>query len=309
MNMDWQAFSENINQHLNGSHSPIQIHSAHALSGGDISQAYQLHSAGKNYFLKLNHRQYLPMFEAEKHGLNAILASNTIRCPQPLASGIFNDQAWCLMEFIQLTSSKKPADEMQRGRALAHMHQQINHDAKPFGWFENNFIGLTPQHNHWHMDWIEFYGQQRLKPQLELAVLRDAPASLYQLGAELIDQLPFWFKDYTPEASLLHGDLWAGNSGFDESEEPVIFDPACYYGDRETDLAMTELFGGFTADFYTSYNELFPLDAGYQSRKPLYNLYHILNHFNLFGGHYALQAERMMEQLLSETRSPRLKSI
>ncbi len=300
--MDWQAFSENINQHLNGKYSPIQIHSAHAISGGDIHQAYQLHSTDKNYFLKFNHRQYLPLFETELHSLNAIRSSNTITCPQPLATGIFNDQAWLLMEFVNLTANKQPADEVQRGRALAHMHHQINRDAKPFGWFENNFIGLSQQHNHWHMDWPDFYGQQRLKPQLELATLRNAPASLYQLGLELIGQLPFWFTDYTPEASLLHGDLWGGNSGFDETGEPIVFDPACYYGDRETDLAMTELFGGFTADFYTGYNALFPLDAGYQTRKPLYNLYHILNHFNLFGGDYAQQAEKIIRQLLNETR-------
>ena len=300
--MDWQAFSENINQQLNGKNLPVQIQSAHAIAGGDIHQAYQLHTTDKNYFLKLNGRQYLPLFETERHSLSAIRSSNTITCPQPFATGIFNDQAWLLMEFIDLTSPKKTADEKQRGRALAHMHHQINRDAKPFGWFENNFIGLTQQHNHWHMDWVEFYGQQRLKPQLELAALRDAPASLYQLGIELIDQLPFWFKDYTPEASLLHGDLWGGNSAFDETGEPIFFDPACYYGDRETDLAMTELFGGFSADFYTGYNALFPLDAGYQSRKPLYNLYHILNHFNLFGGSYAEQAEKIIRQLLETTR-------
>lgn len=300
--MDWQAFSENINQQLNGKIAPIQIQSAHVISGGDIHQAYQLHTTGKNYFIKLNHHQYLPLFETELHSLNAIRSSNTISCPQPFATGIFNDQAWLLMEFINLAPKKQPSNEEQRGRSLAHMHHQINRDAKPFGWFENNFIGLSQQHNHWHMDWIEFYGQQRLKPQLELATLHATPTSLYQLGMELIDQLPFWFQDYTPKASLLHGDLWGGNSTFDETGEPIFFDPACYYGDRETDLAMTELFGGFSADFYTGYNALFPLDMGYQSRKPLYNLYHILNHLNLFGGDYAQQAEKIIRQLLNETK-------
>ncbi|WP_019557405.1 fructosamine kinase family protein [Thiomicrorhabdus arctica] len=301
--MDWQAFSENINQSLKEPFSPIQIQSAQVVSGGDIHQAYQLHAAGKDYFLKLNHHQYLPLFETERHSLNAIRHSKSITCPQPFATGTYNDQAWLLMAFIDLAPSKQPSDEVQRGRALAQMHHQINRDIKPFGWFENNFIGLNQQHNHWHMDWIEFYGQQRLKPQLELATLRNAPTSLYPLGMELIDQLPFWFKDYSPEASLLHGDLWGGNSAFDTVGEPIFYDPACYYGDRETDLAMTELFGGFTPDFYTGYNALYPLHAGYQSRKPLYNLYHILNHFNLFGGRYAQQAEKIIDQLLKTVQT------
>ena len=117
-------------------------------------------------------------------------------------------------------------------------------------------------------------------------------------GEKLLKNLERFFIGYEPKASLLHGDLWSGNYGYLNNGEPVIFDPAVYYGDRETDIAMTELFGGFPAEFYTAYNEAWPLDKGYQQRKNLYNLYHILNHFNLFGGGYAMQAENMMDQLL-----------
>ncbi|MCF6254000.1 MAG: fructosamine kinase family protein, partial [Thiomicrorhabdus sp.] len=249
----------------------------------------------KNYFLKCASTQNLPLLQTEQHSLSALIQTNTITCPIPYATGIFENAAWLLMEFISL---HQQGDETQRGRDLALMHHQINHKPHPFGWFEDNFIGHSLQRNTWSSDWIQFYGQHRLLPQLELAQLNGAPNTLYQSGLELIEKLPFWFKDYQPEASLLHGDLWAGNSAFNKQGEPVFFDPACYYGDRETDLAMTELFNGFSADFYESYNEIFPMDPGYQQRKPLYQLYHQLNHFNLFGGSYLQQVETNIQCLL-----------
>ena len=123
-----------------------------------------------------------------------------------------------------------------------------------------------------------------------------------ELGQRLSARLPDLFDGYTPEASLLHGDLWGGNWGVDVSGEPVLFDPAVYYGDREADLAMTELFGGFSREFYAAYRQAWPLDAGYSTRKKLYNLYHVLNHFNLFGGGYLSQAQGMIDALSSEIR-------
>ena len=296
--MDWNDFTVHLNQHLKQVEQPeIQIISTHEVTGGDSHQAYQLHTADKNFFLKLSPAQNLPMLQTEMHNLNAILQSQTITCPQPYATGTYQQHAWLLMEFIPLTSQ---GDDFERGKSLAFMHHQINRQAKPFGWFEDNYIGLSLQHNQWHLDWISFYGQQRLKPQLELALLRGASQSLYQSGMTVIEQLPHWFQDYQPKASLLHGDLWGGNSAFDNSGEPIVFDPACYYGDRETDIAMSELFGGYTAEFYAGYNDLFPLDQGYSQRKPLYNLYHILNHFNLFGGHYEQQAQKIIDHLIKQ---------
>jgi len=295
--MDWHAFSHHISEHLNQS---IQIKTAHSQSGGDIHQAYQLQTNQGNLFLKLNQAHQLPLFTTEAHNLNAILKSNSIRCPSIVGSGLFNDQAWLLMDFVQLTST---GNDEQRGRDLALMHQQTNREAQPFGWFEDNYIGHSLQKNHWHSDWIHFYGEQRLRPQFELAQLRGANPSLYDLGQELICALPYWFKDYQPEASLLHGDLWGGNSGFTTDGEAVVFDAACYYGDRETDIAMTELFGGFTPDFYDGYNEVFPLNSGYKHRRPLYNLYHVLNHFNLFGGSYEQQALEITDKLLQQAKN------
>ena len=167
-----------------------------------------------------------------------------------------------------------------------------------FGFAHDNFIGTTPQPNGWKVDWIDFWREHRLGFQLQLAEQNGYGGQLQSLGEKLMDALPAFFKDYTPQPSLLHGDLWNGNHAYLQDGTPTIFDPATYYGDRECDLAMTELFGGYSEDFYTAYRAAFPLDAGYATRKTLYNLYHILNHANLFGGGYARQAEGMIRRLL-----------
>lgn len=297
--MNWQALSKHINTLLSEKNLPaIQILTAHAIQGGDTHQAYQLHTPDKNYFLKCAPKHHLPILQAEHHNLTAIQNSYTITCPTPYVTGTDNSTAWLLMEFISLTQQ---GDDAQRGRDLAFMHHQIHSKPQPFGWFEDNFIGQNRQSNQWSSDWVHFYGQHRLQPQLEMSQLNGAPKSLYQKGIQLIERLPFWFQTYQPKASLLHGDLWSGNSAFNSEGEPVFFDPACYYGDRETDLAMSELFGGFSQHFYSGYQEIFPLDSGYPSRKKLYQLYHILNHFNLFGGAYLQQAEQYIQQLLQDS--------
>ncbi len=299
--MDWPALTQSINTQLSDNGLPaIQILSAHPLSGGDTHHAYQLHTPNQNYFLKLAPLTQHAILKTEYHNLQAILDSNTLTCPKPYAIGTHQNQAWLLMEYFSLSSK---GDDKQRGRDLAFMHHHINRTPQPFGWFEDNFIGSTPQTNTWSNHWIHFYGQYRLKPQLELSQLRGAPSQLYQSGQTLIDALPFWFEHYQPEPSLLHGDLWSGNSGFNEHGEPVFFDPACYYGDREMDLAMSELFNGFSPDFYQGYHEVFPIDAGYPQRKPLYQLYHLLNHFNLFGGHYLQQADKSLQTLLKHAHA------
>lgn len=169
-----------------------------------------------------------------------------------------------------------------------------------FGFAQDNFIGTTPQPNGWKNSWINFWREQRLRFQLRLAAQNGYGGQLQTLGEKLLDTLPAFFDGYTPQPSLLHGDLWSGNHAFLADGTPVIFDPAPYYGDRECDLAMTELFGGYPADFYAAYSEAYPLHGGYAMRRNLYNLYHILNHANLFGGGYVRQAEQMMQRLLAE---------
>jgi protein-ribulosamine 3-kinase len=168
-----------------------------------------------------------------------------------------------------------------------------------FGWHRDNTIGATPQLNAWESDWIVFWQTYRLGYQLDLAARSGHGGQLQRRGGLLLERLPALF-DHAPVPSLLHGDLWGGNFSGDAEGNPVIFDPACYYGDREADLAMTELFGGFSGRFYSAYRAAWPLDPGYDTRKTLYNLYHILNHLNLFGGGYGSQAERMIDRLLAE---------
>jgi protein-ribulosamine 3-kinase len=164
----------------------------------------------------------------------------------------------------------------------------------------DNFIGSTPQANTPSPDWVSFYRDHRLAFQRRLARYNGARAGLLDAVARLEAELGSFFQTHHPRAALLHGDLWSGNWGFLRDGSPALFDPAVYYGDREADIAMMELFGHPGADFFTAYNEMQPLDAGYPVRRDLYNLYHVLNHFNLFGGGYATQAEHMAQRLLAE---------
>ncbi|MEG3863571.1 fructosamine kinase family protein, partial [Microcoleus sp. herbarium12] len=164
-----------------------------------------------------------------------------------------------------------------------------------FGWSVNNAIGSTPQINNWAADWAEFWAEHRIGYQLQLARRRGGN---FSQGETLLAAIPKLLEGYKPQPSLVHGDLWGGNASVTSAGEPVIFDPATYWGDREVDMAMTELFGGFSPAFYRGYNEVWLLDSGYEKRKTLYNLYHILNHFNLFGGSYESQANQMINRIL-----------
>ncbi|WP_029933522.1 fructosamine kinase family protein [Thiomicrospira pelophila] len=271
----------------------IEVKQAKGISGGDIHQAWWLQTSQGDYFLKTNHPKAQALFASEALALDVIQATQTICSPQVIHHGANKHQAWLLMQYIEMQSQ---GDDYLRGQQLAQMHRQTH---PQFGWQQNNFIGHTPQLNTWQDSWPDFYAQQRLKPQLQLAQQNGAPITLIELVEQLISKIDSFFQTYQPQASLLHGDLWAGNSAFDTQGLPIIFDPASYYGDRETDIAMTELFGGYSDQFYAGYESEWPLDSGYQSRKNLYNLYHVLNHYNLFGGYYAQQAERLLRELVA----------
>jgi fructosamine-3-kinase len=272
----------------------FQISHCAASSGGCINQTYQLRGQdGRQFFIKLNSANRLAMFAAEAAGLNEIAATQTIRVPQPVAHGIAGAQSFLVLEYLDLGGRSNDA---LLGKQLAALHRT---QAAQFGWQQNNTIGDTPQQNAWSDNWITFWREQRLGFQLSLAEKNGYTGKLQQHGEKLLSKLPDFFVGHQPDPSLLHGDLWSGNHGYLASGEPVLFDPAPYYGDREADLAMTELFGGFGADFYAAYRAAYPLHAGYTPRRDLYNLYHILNHANLFGGGYVRQAEQMMEKLLA----------
>lgn len=293
MNGHWQQIEEQLSQALG---EFIQIDNISSIGGGCINQAWKAQDKQDNsWFIKTNHAGLHDMFMTEFQGLQEIHASQTIKTPEPILHGIAGQEAFLIMEYLPLSGR---GNVQQAGQQLAQMHQTIE---KNFGFYTDNYIGSTPQSNQQHHNWIDFWREERLIWQLDLARKNGITKSTYDKGLILADSLQTFFTDYQPQASLLHGDLWGGNMAYTEHSEPVIFDPAVYYGDRETDLAMTELFGGFSQHFYAAYNEAFPIDAGYKTRKTLYNLYHILNHFNLFGGGYATQADSMIQRLLAET--------
>ncbi len=261
--------------------------------GGCIHESFVVRSAGARLFVKTNRAALADAFAAEADGLAALIEAG-VRAPRPLATGTAGEGAYLAMEYLELDGG---GDWAQSGRMLASLHRRTG---ERFGWRRDNFIGATPQRNPGHDDWTAFWRDARLLPQLELAERNGIGARLIDRGTRLAQALPALLGGHAPRASLLHGDLWSGNAAFLSGGSPVLFDPAVYYGDREADLAMTELFGGFPRAFYAAYRDAWPLDAGYALRRELYNLYHVLNHANLFGGGYAAQAQSMIERLLSE---------
>ena len=288
----WAEIAEQIGA---ASGVPFSPRTPRHVGGGCISPAAVLEDGATRWFLKLNDATRLDMFEAERDGLEAMAATGSIRVPHPLCCGVAGGQAFIAMEYVPLGGGSGVTAALA-GEQLAAMHQST---AGAHGWHRDNTIGATPQPNRQESDWVRFWGEQRLGFQLELAARNGYGGRLQQRGARLLERVGA-LLDHRPAPSLLHGDLWGGNFGADADGNPVIFDPACYYGDREADLAMTELFGGFGSRFYAAYNATWALAPGYQTRKTLYNLYHILNHLNLFGGGYGSQAERMIDRLLAE---------
>lgn len=275
---------------------PVHVTASGALGGGSINAAFHLDTSAGRFFIKLNQAQAAQMFAAEAAGLEELAAADALRIPRPVAHGVAGGRAWLALEHLELNGPAAPA---RLGEALAALHR---HRADAFGWTRDNTIGSTPQSNTRHSEWIEFWRECRLGPQLRLAADDGAPRGLLADGERLLESLPSFFDGYRPQPSLLHGDLWSGNWGYGPGGEPTIFDPAVYYGDREADIAMTELFGSPGAGFYAAYDAAWARDPGYRVRRTLYNLYHILNHHHLFGGGYASQAGRMISGLLAEVR-------
>ncbi len=277
---------------------PFKAPSVKPVGGGSIHRAWHLDDGVRHYFVKTGEAAAAPLFAAEAQGLQALSAAAVVPTPTFIALGQTATGAFLVLEHLEL----KPLDQAggaRLGEAMAQLHRV---SGESFGWTTANFIGSTPQQNTPHAGWPHFFGERRLRPQLQLALQNGMERTLVTKGYGVIERIGGLFLDYRPAPSLLHGDLWSGNAAQTSNGLPVIFDPACYYGDRETDIAMAELFGGFPTSFYAAYRAAWPLDSGYETRKPLYNLYHILNHFNLFGSAYLGQAQRMIERLLAELK-------
>lgn len=286
----WSEITEHISRSTGQKFSSSDDFQHQSVGGGSINQAYLIGNKRRQYFVKTNAASKVAMFEAEAIALTQMYATQTIRVPQPICWGVASTSAYIVMEWLELGSSVNWELMAQNLAALHRITSQTG-----FGWQQQNTIGSTPQINTWKQNWVEFLIQYRLGYQLQLARRRGFSPSVPE--QELFDAIPRFFHNYQPQPSMVHGDLWGGNAAFTRDREPVIFDPALYFGDREVDLAMTELFGGFPTQFYQAYDHAFPLDTGYKQRKTIYNLYHILNHFNLFGGSYGQQANRAIEQI------------
>ena len=244
-------------------------------------------------FIKSGPASWAEMFAAEAEGLIELAKPDVIRVPEVIDYGVRGDEAFIEIERLELRRASRDV-EARMGEQLARLHRTT---ADRYGWHRDNTCGPTPQHNPRSSDWVGFFREHRLRFQLELAARNGHGGSLQERGARLLERMDRYFEGYTPEASLLHGDLWGGNWGCCDGE-PVVFDPAVYYGDRETDIAMTRLFGGFGGAFYRAYDDAWPLAPGSRERCDLYQLYHVLNHLNLFGSGYLGQAQRLIDKLL-----------
>jgi fructosamine-3-kinase len=297
----WSEIGAQITQ-ATGEH--FEIVDRQSVGGGCINQVYLISDRthwrsrpeGRNcYLLKLNQASLMEMFVAEATGLSEIASTATIRVPAPICWGVAEEHSYLVLEYLDLITRANAQCWIKMGRNLAAMHRYRTIGHLKFGWHTHNTIGSTPQVNTWESDWATFFTNHRIGYQLQLAHQK---GGYFPKAAELLNAIPQILANYLPQPSLVHGDLWSGNASFTTAGMPVIFDPATYWGDREVDLALTELFGGFPAAFYQGYSQVYPLDLGYSQRKDLYNLYHILNHYNLFGGSYQSQANRMIDSLL-----------
>ncbi len=272
------------------------------VGGGCIHTALALEGRGprgaRRYFAKVNEADRRAMFEAEADGLGALARAGAVRVPKVVAQGADDERAWLVLEWLELAALDERAGAAL-GKALAAQHAV----AQPgFGWGRDNFLGGSLQPNGWSDDWLDFWCHRRLAPQLRYAAANRLPSRMIDRGERLAADCEALLRGHAPSRSLLHGDLWSGNAAALADGTPVLFDPAVYVGDREADLAMTELFGGFPRAFAAAYREASPTGDGYAVRRDFYNLYHVLNHANLFAGGYVRQAEQAIERLLAEIR-------
>lgn len=293
---DVRALSQAIAQ---AAGEEFELTAAEPVGGGCIHTALavtgETAQGTRRYFAKVNEADKAGLFAAEADGLAALRSLGALRVPRVVAQDDDGERAWLILEWLEL-GALDARGAAQLGTALAAQHRV----AQPrFGWGRDNFIGATPQVNGWSDEWLPFWRDKRLHAQLRLAAHNRLPSRMIDRGERLVADCAAFFTSYRPERSLLHGDLWGGNAAA-TAEGPVVFDPAVYVGDREADLAMTELFGGFPRELLAAYRAAWALDDGYPVRRSLYNVYHVLNHANLFTGGYVRQAEQGIERVLAE---------
>jgi protein-ribulosamine 3-kinase len=265
--------------------SKYEVTSMRPVSGGCIHTAIEVSGKSRTkgahrYFAKVNEAAKVEMFAAEADGLAALGSAGEL----------------VVLEWLDLV----PLDAGSAAALGGLLAKQHRIPQERFGWKRDNFIGASPQANGWSDDWLAFWRDKRLHAQLRMAARNRLPSRMIDRGERLATDFGALLSNHRVEKSLLHGDLWAGNAASQRSSLATVFDPAVYVGDREADVAMTELFGGFPKDFMAAYRAGWNLDDGYTVRRELYNLYHVLNHANLFAGNYVQQASQSIEKLLAE---------
>lgn len=263
-----------------------KIISFNGVGGGCINNGSTIITeSDKTFFVKYNYNCPENMFNCEENGLKELKKSNTIKVPNVIVSGGGKDGIPLFLILENIKPSRKIDSFYEDfGKKFARMHK---YTSDKYGFYENNYIGSTPQINTYEDDWLTFYKKHRLGYQIELAKKKHiATYELLKGMDKLLNKLDTIISSVKEPPALLHGDLWGGNYMIGNNGEVVLIDPAVYYGDREADLAMTEMFGGFPPSFYNAYNEEYPPKQGYKERSKIYKLYHYLNHLNLFGSGY-----------------------
>ncbi len=286
----WQAISQQLSDTLL---FDFQIVEKQKIHGGDISECYMISDNTQRYFVKLNPLAGFPHFEAEAENIALLRKTSSVFVPELVLLGKTKEHAFLILNYL----ATKPLDDASSsyafGEQLAKLHRWG--EQKEYGLDEDNYIGEALQPNQWQKKWSHFFAEQRIGWQLQL--LREKGIELVNI-AEFTQLIQERLTGHQPTPSLLHGDLWHGNVAIC-AFGPICYDPASYWGDRECDIAMTELFGGFLPEFYQGYERILPLASGYAQRKDIYNLYHILNHYNHFGGEYLERAQSMIDAILA----------
>jgi protein-ribulosamine 3-kinase len=265
---------------------------------GPWSTSWSLHVGREHLFVKTARASAAEMLASEADGLRAIGSTSTVAVPRVRLRGTQGECAFLVLSWLDLGDSQRGA---ALGDALARLHRAAapsGAGGERYGWSRDNYVGGTPQRNGWTNDWATFFRDRRLKPQLARIARAGYGETLGADGQRVLDLVPLLLDGHDPVPSLLHGDLWSGNASALVNGSPVVFDPAVYVGDREADLAMTRLFGGFDVAFYRAYEASWPLPPGHDIRRDLYNLYHVLNHLSLFGTAYLEHARTLMKRLL-----------
>ncbi len=266
-----------------------------ALSGTDTAKTFFLGTPSEPVFIKIRPLSRGALLSAEADGLQALADTGVVRVPRVIGRGMLEDEAWLALEWLELSALDERGDAAL-GEQIGLLHR---HTADQFGWHRNNHIGTTPQINQQRSSWTDFFIDQRIAYQLKRLEHRQPDTRWQQYLKPLVEAWTAVSQDHDPAPSLIHGDLWVGNAGRIQGQTPVIFDPATHYADRECDLAMAALFGGFHDEFFAAYNRIWPLREDHLLRRPFYQLYHLLNHANMFGSQYIATARRMIERLIA----------